>query len=128
MLVEKCGWAIEESLFSETKQNSTFSHTCENSKMSSMILKYFSFLNNKPPERCFEIINSLGNNISSPRRNNLCLSWFTLITYVYSDVVVALRVAVSAISDKFPPYRVRKSWWWDFLMIFLSGNTTYGCS
>ena len=61
MLVQKCGWAIEESLFSETKQNSTFSHTCENSKMSSIILKYFSFLNNKLPERCFEIINSLGN-------------------------------------------------------------------
>ena len=42
MLVEKCGWAIQKSLFAETNQDSTFSHTRENSK-------YFSFFNNKPP-------------------------------------------------------------------------------
>ena len=49
MLVEKYGWAIQKSLFAETNQGSTFSHTRENSKMFNISSKYFSFFNNKPP-------------------------------------------------------------------------------
>ena len=49
MLVEKYGWAIRKSLFVETNQDSTFSHTRKNSKMFKITLKYFSFFNNKPP-------------------------------------------------------------------------------
>ena len=48
MLVEKNGWAIQKSLFAESNQDSTFSHTRENSKMSNITSKYFSFFNNKP--------------------------------------------------------------------------------
>ena len=48
MLVQKYGWAIQESLFAETNQDSTFSHTCKNSKMFNTTSKYFSFFNNKP--------------------------------------------------------------------------------
>ena len=33
MLVEKYGWAIQKSLFAQTNQDSTFSHTRNNSKM-----------------------------------------------------------------------------------------------
>ena len=33
MSVEKCGWAIQKSLFAYTNQDSTFSYTRENSKM-----------------------------------------------------------------------------------------------
>ena len=47
MLVEKYGWAIQKSLFAETNQDSTFSHTRENSKMFNITSKYFSFFNNK---------------------------------------------------------------------------------
>ena len=47
MLVKKYDWAIQKSLFAETNQDSTFSHTRENSKI--LTLKYFSFFNNKPP-------------------------------------------------------------------------------
>ena len=43
MLVEKYGWAIQKSLFAETNQDSTFSHT------RGITSKYFSFFNNKPP-------------------------------------------------------------------------------
>ena len=50
MLVEKYGWAIQKSLFAETNQDSTFSHTHENSKMFNITSKYFGFFNNKPPE------------------------------------------------------------------------------
>ena len=49
MLVEKYGWAIQKSLFSETNQDCTFSHTRENSKAFNIASKYFSFSNNKPP-------------------------------------------------------------------------------
>ena len=49
MLVEKYGWAIQKGLFAETNHDSTFSHTCENSKMFNIALKYFSFFNNKAP-------------------------------------------------------------------------------
>ena len=49
MLVEKYGWAIQKGLFAETNQDSTFSHTRENSKMFNITSKYFSFFNNKPP-------------------------------------------------------------------------------
>ena len=49
MLVKKYGWAIQKSLFNETNQNSTFSHTLENSKMFNITSKYLSFLKNKPP-------------------------------------------------------------------------------
>ena len=49
MLVKKYGWVIQKSLFAETNQDSTFSHTRENSKMFNMTSKYFSFFNNKPP-------------------------------------------------------------------------------
>ena len=49
MIVEKYGWAIQKSLFAETNQDSTFSHTRENSKMFNITSKYFSFFNNKPP-------------------------------------------------------------------------------
>ena len=48
MLVEKYGWAIQKSLFEETNQDSTFSHTSENSKIFSITSKYFSFFKNKP--------------------------------------------------------------------------------
>ena len=44
MLVEKYGWTIKKSLSAETNQDSTFSHTLENSKMFKMTSKYFSFL------------------------------------------------------------------------------------
>ena len=46
MLVEKYGWAIQKSLFAETNQDSTFSHTRENSKMFDITSKYFRFFNN----------------------------------------------------------------------------------
>ena len=49
MLVEKYGWAIQKSLFAETNEDSTFSHTRENSKMFNIISKYFSLFNSKPP-------------------------------------------------------------------------------
>ena len=49
MLVEKYGWAIQKSLFAETSQDSTFSHTRQNSKMFNITSKYFRFFNNKPP-------------------------------------------------------------------------------
>ena len=49
MLVEKYVWAIQKSLFAETSQDSTFSHTRENSKMFNITSKYLSFFNNKPP-------------------------------------------------------------------------------
>ena len=49
MLVEKYGWAIQKSLFAQTNQDSTFSHTRENSKMFNITLKYFIFFDNKPP-------------------------------------------------------------------------------
>ena len=49
MLVKKYGWAIQKSLFAETNQDSTFSHTRENSKMFNIAAKYFSFFNNKQP-------------------------------------------------------------------------------
>ena len=49
MLVEKYGWAIQKSLFAETSQDATFSHTREDSKMFNITSKYFSFFNNIPP-------------------------------------------------------------------------------
>ena len=49
MLVEKYGWAIQKSLHAETNQDSTFSHTRDNSKMFNVTSKYFNFFNNKPP-------------------------------------------------------------------------------
>ena len=49
MLVKKYGWAIQKSLLAETNQDSTFSHTLENSKMFNIASKYFSFFNNKQP-------------------------------------------------------------------------------
>ena len=48
MSVEKYGWAIQKSLFAETNQDSTFSHTRENSKMFNITSEYFGFFNNKP--------------------------------------------------------------------------------
>ena len=47
MLVKKYGWAIQKSLFAETNQDSTFSHTRENLKIFNIASKYFSFFNNK---------------------------------------------------------------------------------
>ena len=47
MLVEKCGWAIQKSLFAQTNQDSTFYHIRENSKMFNIPSKYFSFFSNK---------------------------------------------------------------------------------
>ena len=41
MPVEKYGWAIQKSLFAQTNQDSTFSHTRENAKMFNVISKYF---------------------------------------------------------------------------------------
>ena len=49
MLAEKYGWGIQSSLFAETNQDSTFSHTLEDSKVSNITSKYFNFFNNKPP-------------------------------------------------------------------------------
>ena len=49
MSFEKYGWAIQISLFAQTNQDSTFSHTRENSKMVNITSKYFSFFKNKPP-------------------------------------------------------------------------------
>ena len=49
MSVEKCGWAVQKSLFAWTNQDSIFSHTSENSKIFNIASKYFSFFNNKPP-------------------------------------------------------------------------------
>ena len=46
MSFEKYGWAIQKSLFAETNQDSTFSHTRESSKMCNITSKYFSFFNN----------------------------------------------------------------------------------
>ena len=51
MPVGQYGWTIEKSLFALTNQDSTFSHTRENSKMFNISSKYFSFCNNKPPAR-----------------------------------------------------------------------------
>ena len=44
MLVEKYGWAIQKSLFAETNQDSTFSHTRENSKMFNKTSNILAFL------------------------------------------------------------------------------------
>ena len=52
MSVDKYGWAIQNGIFADTNQDSTFSHTCENSKMFNITSKYFSFFKNKPPARC----------------------------------------------------------------------------
>ena len=49
MFVEKYGWAIQNSLFAETNQDSTFPYIHENSKMFHITSKYFSVFNNKPP-------------------------------------------------------------------------------
>ena len=49
MSVEKCGWAVQKSLFAWTNHDSMFSHTSENSKIFNIASKYFSFFNNKPP-------------------------------------------------------------------------------
>ena len=49
MLVEKYGWTIQKRSFAYTNQDSTFSHTHENSKIFNITSKYFSFFNNKPP-------------------------------------------------------------------------------
>ena len=49
MLVEKYSWAIQKSLFTETNQDSTFSHNGQNSKMFNITSKYSSFFNNKLP-------------------------------------------------------------------------------
>ena len=49
MSVEKYGWAIQKSLSVQTNQDSTFSHTRENSKMFNITSKHFSIFNNKPP-------------------------------------------------------------------------------
>ena len=49
MLIKKYGWAIQKSLFAETIQDSTFSHTRENSKMFNITSQYFSFFKNKTP-------------------------------------------------------------------------------
>ena len=46
---EKHGWAIQKSLFALTNQDSTFSHTRQNSKMLNITSNYFKFFNNKPP-------------------------------------------------------------------------------
>ena len=54
--MEKYGWAIQKTLFTYTKQDSTFSHTHKNSKMFNITLKYFSFFNNKPPASWVEHI------------------------------------------------------------------------
>ena len=48
-LVQKNGWAIQESLFAYTNQFSTFFNTRENSKMFNIASIYFSFFNNEPP-------------------------------------------------------------------------------
>ena len=47
MLVKKYGWANQKSLFGLTNQDSTFSHTRENSEMFNITSKYW--FNNKPP-------------------------------------------------------------------------------
>ena len=49
MLGEKYSWAIQKSLFASTSQDSTLSHTLENSKMCKITSKYFSVFNNEPP-------------------------------------------------------------------------------
>ena len=49
MSVERYGLAVQQSLFEYTNQDSTFSNTCENSKMLNITSKYFTFLNIKPP-------------------------------------------------------------------------------
>ena len=49
MSIKKYGWAIQKNLFTETNQDSTFSHTRDNTKMCNIISKNFSFFNNEPP-------------------------------------------------------------------------------
>ena len=49
MLVEKYGWAIQKSLLALRSQDSTFSHTRENSKMVNITTKYFNIFNKKRP-------------------------------------------------------------------------------
>ena len=49
MSVEKYDWAIQNNLFVLINQDSTFSHTRENSKMFNISSKYFDFFSNKPP-------------------------------------------------------------------------------
>ena len=44
MLVKKYGWAMQKSLFAETNQDSTFSHTLENSKMFNITSSILAFL------------------------------------------------------------------------------------
>ena len=49
MSAENYGWAIQKSLFAQTNQDSTFSHTRENSKIFNITSTYFGFFNNTPP-------------------------------------------------------------------------------
>ena len=44
----------------------------------------------------------------------------------HRGVVVAMRIAVSAIRVRFPSRRVTKSWQWGLLMMLPSGNGTTG--
>ena len=44
MLVEKYGWAAQKSLFAETNQDCTVSHTRENSKMFNKLQNILAFL------------------------------------------------------------------------------------
>ena len=49
MLVQKYGWPIQDNLFAWTNQDTTFSHTRENSKLFNIPSEYFRLFNNKRP-------------------------------------------------------------------------------
>ena len=49
MSVKKYDFSIQKGLFADGIQDSTFSHTRDNTKMFNINSKYFSFFNSKPP-------------------------------------------------------------------------------
>ena len=56
MLFENYGWAIQKSLFAETNQDPTFSHSRENSKMFNILKNVLAFLtiNHLQAESCIQ--------------------------------------------------------------------------
>ena len=49
MSVKKYDFSTRKGLFADAIQDSTFSHTHENTRMFNINSKYFSFFNSKPP-------------------------------------------------------------------------------
>ena len=96
MLVEKYGWTIQKSLFAKTNQESTFSHTRENSKMFNAISKYFSFF--KPPASWIAHMTRDFLTCYSCSYYSSMLRWSFLIPIWYSLILIQLQNTVWKVS------------------------------